>query len=209
MMTPVEIIPLFSVPLYRSTMAISDSVKRSARDLGYFRIDAGNGYQSVNTRVLDEPEFNSIKIEIMSQVDFFSAQLCVSPGISFKLTNSWMMKHMQGDWAQEHSHTNSLLSGIVYIDTDGTSGDINFNSRSSIFPSAVDVEFSAYNIYNSRGWTITPQTGDVLIFPSTLLHSVSKNIYNKARYCLSFNMFMQGGLGSVKDSINQLNLNVS
>jgi uncharacterized protein (TIGR02466 family) len=119
------------------------------------------------------------------------------------------MKHLRGDWAQEHSHTNSLLSGIVYLDTDETAGDIHFNNRSSIFPSAVDVEYSGYNIYNSRGWSITPKTGDVLIFPSTLLHSVSKNIYNKARYSLSFNMFVEGKLGAVKNSINQLSLDFS
>ena len=206
MMTPVEIIPLFSVPLYRSTMTISDDVKRSARDLEYSRIDAGNGYQSVNTRVLDTPEFKYIKSEILSQVDFFSRQLCVSPSVTFKLTNSWVMRHDRGDWAQEHSHTNSLLSGIVYLDTDGTTGDINFNSRSNIFPAAIDIEFSGYNIYNSKGWTITPHSGDVLIFPSTLLHSVSENTCNNGRYCLSFNMFVDGELGMVKDSINRLSV---
>lgn len=207
-MTPVEILPLFSVPLYKSTMPITDEMKLAAKGLEYFRVDAGNGYQSVDTRVLDIPEFEDIKTEIMNQVDFFCMQLKISPSVKFKLTNSWVMKHMQGDWAQEHCHTNSLLSGLVYIDTDGTTGDIHFNGRSGIFPSAIDIEFTDYNIYNSRGWAITPRTGDVLLFPSTLFHRVSNNMYGRGRYCLSFNMFVDAELGVLKNSVNRLSINI-
>ena len=48
------------------------------------------------------------------------------------------------------------------------------------------------NEYNAREITITPQQGDLFIFPGFVKHWVSKNLSNQDRYVLVFDLFPTG-----------------
>ena len=59
-----------------------------------------------------------------------------------------------------------------------------------------------HNIYNSLKWTIRPEKGMVVMFPSDLFHYVTTNMSNQLRYSLAFNMMLRGKFGNPSSFIN-------
>ena len=58
---------------------------------------------------------------------FIHDVLDVSQEAKFEMTNSWSSKHIKGDESGPHNHANSMLSGILYLQTDDKSGDVLFH----------------------------------------------------------------------------------
>jgi uncharacterized protein (TIGR02466 family) len=205
-MNNTDIIPLFAVPMYVSNISVDSDVKQIIKNIEYEYI--GNGYASISKNILDLPELIHLRNEIEKQIESYTrTTLFVAEHISFEIINSWAMMHQKGDYAPEHNHDCSLLSGIVYIDTDDSAGEITFRKDSNftnLFPSALNLEVSGYNIYNSKKWSFTPKSGQIYMFPSFLLHQVSKSNSDKNRYCIAFNVFPKGKLNAGK--MNELDL---
>ena len=61
-----------------------------------------------------------------------------------------------------------------------------------------------WNYYNSHQWTVKVNRGDLLIFPSSLLHSVSNVKMQKKRCTLAFNTMIKGSIGG--DDLTELTL---
>lgn len=200
MMKEYTIVPLFSSPIFNTTIdPIPEEVKQYLFDVSYERMFVGNGWYSDDKYILDKPECAWLKDQVMSALQIYVKEvLKVRDGIEFEMTNSWVVKHDKGDWGQSHVHTNSLLSGVVYLQTDEKSGSIMFNRDSiqqNLFPNAIDIEFSEYNVYNSKHWAFQPKNDQIFFFPSTVLHSITENESDITRYSLAFNFFVKGKLG--------------
>lgn len=189
-----NIIPLFSTPIFLSKISsVTADELDGINDLIF------DGKYSADKYVLEREEFASLKSKIEEAIHrYVYKSLNVAEYIEFYITNSWVVKHEKGDSAQLHRHDNSLLSGVVYIQTDETTGAIVFDtgSPSSIFPPAIRVEYSSLNLVNSPSWAHYPFDNDILIFPSHVLHKVEENTSDKTRYSLAFNVFLRGRLGN-------------
>ena len=85
----------------------------------------------------------------------------------------WAMISQLGFAGEAHSHSGSI-SGVLYLD----SGESSSDQGSLIF-------------YSAKGETITkisPSTGDLVLFPSSQIHSVSSYNSTIKRIILSFNL---------------------
>ena len=60
---------------------------------------------------------------------------------------------------------------------------------------SIRIPYSESNIFNLDTYTITPIENQLVLFPSTLQHSVDINMSENERYALSFNVFPVGKLG--------------
>jgi len=90
-------------------------------------MSSNNGDYTKDKYVLNDPKVSNLKNKILENVyKFTSDELKVSNEVEFYLTNSWVVRHRKMDWAQQHVHTNSILSGIYYIDVGEKSGKLNF-----------------------------------------------------------------------------------
>jgi ectoine hydroxylase-related dioxygenase (phytanoyl-CoA dioxygenase family) len=56
-----------------------------------------------------------------------------------------------------------------------------------------------YNSFNSNSWWFSVETGDIVLFPSSLTHMVETKKGDNTRVSLSFNVFIKGTLGSNKN----------
>ena len=196
-----SVTPLFAIPVFNTMVEpISDELKNFVFNLEYERMFVGNGYYSTDKYVLHRPECKPLYEAIMYRVNLFTHDfLHTTPDIHFEMTNSWVVKHEKGDWGQSHVHTNCLLSGVVYLQTDDKSGKIVFRKETgynNLFPNGVDVDFTTWNIFNARSWSFQPHDNELFIFPSTLLHSIDKNESDAERYSLAFNFFPRGKFGT-------------
>jgi uncharacterized protein (TIGR02466 family) len=123
-----------------------------------------------------------------------------------KISLMWANKSDMGQWHHRHNHPWSLLSGIIYLQ--GLSGRTWFSRKSdyclpnAFFLGLKDEDQESFLIHKHE---IKEKT--MLIFPSTLEHSVDENLMSIPRISLSFNTFPSGEVGDI-DNLCGLNLNV-
>jgi uncharacterized protein (TIGR02466 family) len=180
---------LFSKPLYRGDISVGTP------DLSKVKwVPNQENWVSDNMQILNEPEFQSIGAQLFALThEFFHGIMKVDRGTEIYITESWLNKTEKGQMHHRHWHPNSVLSGVLYIDTDGTTGKTVFiNSEYSTF----EFNLEEANIYNSKKWGITPRIGDVLLFPSNVEHMVDTYEGDKPRITLSFNTFVKGTINS-------------
>lgn len=198
-----QIFPLFSTPLY--VRNLGGFAKPDLRFLEYSnRTPSGESFgflSSVDKHVLDRPELAGLRQLVAAEVEFYAHSLfAVSRSAEFYLTNSWVNIYGRGDQAGAHMHHNSLLSGVLYLQASEAGGEIVFHrpAMSQIpFPSAIDPDVDAHNIYNCRSWGYQPKTNDICIFPSVLSHSVQPNQSDEPRWSLAFNVYVRGEFGAI------------
>jgi uncharacterized protein (TIGR02466 family) len=122
----------------------------------------------------------------------------IDPKISFYFTNSWAMKHREGDYAHAHAHSNSVISGVFYVEVPKNSGNLIFHKNSynssNAMISSLALPYKKYNQYNSEEWSIKTEDNLLVLFPSNLTHSVPVSFNKKDRYCIAFNCFIKGTL---------------
>jgi ectoine hydroxylase-related dioxygenase (phytanoyl-CoA dioxygenase family) len=67
----------------------------------------------------------------------------------------------------------------------------------------IRLEPTEWNLHNSRTWWFPVNTGDVVLFPSSLVHEVPPTTSSEKRLSLAFNTFLKGYLGENKE-LNEL-----
>lgn len=192
-----EAIPLFPIPIFRSSIEISEDLKSLVKHNEFERMPNESAWYTKNKYLLNSQELTPLKEKIVENLNYYVYNILeIQPNVTFKLLTSWAVKMEKGNWGQRHSHPNSILSGVVYINTPPNCGDIAFyKNHSNIFPEALTVEYLQWNSLNSKAWAYSPSEGDILIFPSHLEHSMNVNTSNSDRYSVAFNFFPTGVFG--------------
>lgn len=207
-----EVIPLFATPIYVNNIGIDNSIKEYVQNLEFYEIQSTPGKLSYNTHVLESLALKKIKNEIQNHINNYTHEILQAhDDIDFYITNSWVTMHEVGDYAPSHIHSNSLLSGTVYINIP--------NDDDSLFeftaPESYRVfemfrpKIKSFNMWNSTTSCFKPETGNIFLFPSALSHGTTKmTSTTEKRYCLAFNIFIKGELGDIAQdgagSINRL-----
>ena len=209
-----NVTPLFGIPLYQSYVeGVVQQDLEYIKSLNYVRYPSGDGYGTQDKFLLDNPKLSKLKNSILKNCDHYLYDvLGVDKSIKFEITNSWSNLHKKGDTSGSHTHRNSMISGVFYVQTDESSGEIMFHNEKTnynIFTPTVNVPFnnSNLNIFNAEGWAIKPKNNMLILFPSTLKHSVFENKSFQDRYSVAFNMFAFGKFGF--DNVTQLGLDNS
>ena len=189
---------LFSIPVLQTEINITKKLNHFVDKQERKLIEpARNGLVSTDNYILDNKNFNETKKQIVKEIEYYKNNiLCVKKHIDLYIKNSWIMFHEANHFSHSHFHLNSFLSGILYIKTPPNSGGIVFHSpsiNSSLLP-LLNIPFEKYNEHNSSTWTIPLKEGKLLLFPSSLSHSVTSNLSLDTRICVSFNVLMKGDL---------------
>ena len=110
-----------------------------------------------------------------------------------KINLMWANRSEYLQWHHPHTHPNSILSGIIYIQ--GLSGATWFSRQSDY-----DIQ-NRYHVLLPDDARIIhkqePEEGVLLIFPSTLYHSAEENMSAVDRITISFNTFFKGKIGTL------------
>jgi uncharacterized protein (TIGR02466 family) len=204
-----NIIPLFSTPLYENSLDIDSEVLEFVKGIDYVPCNPSDileGVMSVNNYILEVPQLKTFKNQIEQVVDNFLKVNLKFTQIYFNITTSWVVKHNENHRGKSHFHRNSLFSGVVYLQVSDNSGDIIFlnSSKNPLYPTEIELQATEYNVFNALSWAITPKQNSILIFPSHVKHKVTPNKSNKDRYVIAFNIFPSGILD--KGNIAELHL---
>ena len=185
-----KVIPLFPTKLYAFEYE-EDSwripcVEKEALGLRY----AKNTYNYItpNMYVLKTLPFLS---ELRDYIDKCLAEYVKAEtgnnDVQLCVTQSWFNVTEGKQAHHEHSHHNSFVSGVVYINA--AEGDIitfhPFNNSINLF----------LKPHGEEPLSVSVNTGDLILFPSNLAHSVPFLDREYRRLSLAFNTFPVGKLG--------------
>jgi len=128
-------------------------------------------------------------------IDYFNKVVCTDNSIIPYITQSWINYTEPNQFHHRHSHSNSYVSGVFYINADKKVDQIRFYKSDH---QEIQLNIVQHNVFNSMGWWFFIQTGDVVLFPSTLRHEVPLTTGANTRISLSFNVFFKGKIGTNK-----------
>jgi uncharacterized protein (TIGR02466 family) len=127
--------------------------------------------------------------------EYFSQIVAPMKDVSLYVTQSWVNYSKQGQWHHSHEHPNSILSGVFYVQSDATD-KIYFEKNHY---EQISFPTEKFNLYNSKTWWLEATQGRLVIFPSSLRHSVNAVETDHTRISLSFNTFARGMIGSAEN----------
>ena len=132
------------------------------------------------------------------------------------LNSAWVVSQHENEYNPLHNHTGCDISGVIYLKTPDTKGRRNIESKKGKDDNDGDISFvhSAmgnrnFDVLEKGIFTISPQVGQMVLFPSYLLHTVYPFMGKEERRCIAFNAvyrigdknknFMAGDLSGVKN----------
>ena len=146
--------------------------------------------------LLEEERFSFLKNQIDHHVrHFYHDVLGYAQEVYPSMTTSWLVKSLPGQESEWHCHGNSVISGVVYLNSFEDCGNILFKEELQMMK-PLHPPIQSNNIFNTRMCFFTPQRGLILLFPSTLFHKVDKNRSNYERISIAFNYFLKGNFKS-------------
>ena len=196
--------PLFPYPVFTYEIEVGELER-------LFLLDQYPNNVLANTGNLTSKDYNILKNKEVKLLDK-KLLLCMNDAFNrihtpqnrckLHITQSWLNFTSKDQYHHQHTHPNSILSAVLYLKA--TEGDCilfhhpNFNNNYEIYS-------NQYDMFNSRSWKIPVRENIILIFPSTLPHSVPNVVHDNLRVSLSLNTFIKGELG-VPTDLNYLKL---
>ena len=191
---------IFSTPIYAAQL----NRKFSTKELSFVNITKKDVFKnegnitSNDAYILENKVFKNLKKEINLIVqDYFNKVMLSTKDITPCITQSWLNYTEKNQFHHQHSHPNSLVSGVLYIDSNKEFDKIKFFKK-DIYGQGFKTKISGWNTWNSESWWCPVNTGDILLFPSSLKHMVECKEGDNIRISLAFNTFVKGTLGSYK-----------
>jgi uncharacterized protein (TIGR02466 family) len=152
---------------------------------------------SENFYILNDEKLKDLKSFVHESVlDYFKEVYSPDKLVVPYITQSWVNYTKPGQYHHKHSHTNSIISGVFYIDADNEVDKIHLYKNTS--SNQITVTTKNWNIYNSESHYYNVKSNDLIMFPSNLQHMVETTNNKKTRISLAFNVFLKGYLGDDK-----------
>lgn len=196
-MNPPVIHSIFPWPVYTALLErdLSEDEIAFAYEQGEdYEINVG-GMISKNRHVLDHDRMADLRAMIDRNIDLY-VQRVIAPRdpIRIYITQSWFNMLKLGMHHHQHTHANSIISGVVYFKTQpGDAISFYRNDQRHMFL----ISSVANNHFNSDTARVTVEDNEIVLFPSSLTHGVEPVDVdrNEGRLSLSFNTFIQGDVG--------------
>jgi len=197
-----ELLQIFPIPVLicKYENSIEEEFK-FIQNLRYIEQKENRNFKSDDTYLLKHKELSKIKDFIYESLNKYTQKILQTKQ-RLVVTQAWTNRNPPNSKHHEHVHPNSILSGVFYFRQSKTLPPIQFSKS---VQDGIKLNPEKYNQINSETFLLPMVDGELVLFPSSLRHSVPLNKGNEERYSMSFNTFSIDELGS-KDSLTHLNL---
>jgi len=156
-----------------------------------------HNYVSEKSYILNHEKMKNIKTFIEKGIKYYTEEiLCPSnKDVELYITESWCNYTTKGQSHHRHNHSNGIISGVLYIDVDKDNDKIHFYNK-TYDRIDIPVDENKFNNYNSTAWWLPVENGKLILFNSSLEHSVEEIKSNHIRVSISFNTFIKGEIGT-------------
>ena len=188
-----EIEGLFPIPLLRSRRLLEPAlVAALARQINDAHVKKNAKSSQLSHTEIVGPDANDLYRRLAAAaapklVDF--GVLLFGDRLNWTIKEMWTNALDTGGAQSMHAHANSFVSGVVYLSPSHPSANTVFvrNPGSNEFTFRHNSRTAQVGPYNAGKW-VTPEIepGDMVLFPSYLLHEVPRN-QGGPRLTLAFN----------------------
>ena len=188
-----ELLQLFAIPLLIVPYAEPiDEELAYLKTLSYRRQKDNGNFRSDDSYLLRQEKLKSIKNFLGESVNKFTTNVLNSKQ-RLIITQCWANRNPKGSRHHEHVHPNSIISGVMYFQINEKLPPIQFSKTNQ---DGVKLDPEKYNHVNSESFMLPCKPGELILFPSSLKHSVPINHGDEDRISISFNTFSIDALGS-------------
>ena len=159
-----------------------------------------NNKGNINTKdnyILNRKQFKNIK-KFLDKCckDYLDTIICPKNNVELYITQSWLNYTEANQYHHRHEHPNSVVSGVLYFDSDIKNDKILFTSSKGYQQIKPEIDNTKWNLWNSGTWFFSVETGNLFMFPSSTTHQVESKKGTNTRISLAFNTFYKGTVGS-------------
>ena len=190
--TPLLIVP-YEQPIDKELAYLKTISYREQKSNGNFRSD--------DSYLLRNEEFKDIKNFLGEAVNKFTTNVLNSKQ-RLVITQCWANRNPKGSKHHEHVHPNSIISGVMYFQINEKLPPIQF---AKTYQEGMKLDPIKYNHLNSESFLLPCKPGELILFPSSLKHSVPVNQGDEDRISVSFNTFCIDAIGS-EQSLTHLDI---
>ena len=189
--------PLLIVPYEQSI----DKELSYLKTISYRKQQQNGNFRSDDSYLLRNEEFKNIKNFLKESVDKFTTNV-LNTKQRLVITQCWANRNPKGSQHHEHVHPNSIISGVMYFQINEKLPPISFTKDRQ---DGMKLNPEKYNHMNSETFMLPCKPGELILFPSSLRHSVPTNHGEEDRISVSFNTFCIDAIGS-EQSLTHLDI---
>ena len=194
--------PLFATPVAKTTIKLnSDDVLK----MRMYQLECNHqGFEaSVSDNIISDLGLSDLESQFKTILkDFKTNNIGLPESIDITITTSWLINAIPGTSSEIHFHENSYMSGVLAVDCI-EDYPIQFK-RHNYSAGQIPVVFEHINPAQEMNF-VPISTGELMLFPSTLLHGTTINTTQTIPLFLVFNSFITGTIGTGR---GRLNINV-
>ena len=197
-----ELLQLFPIPLlilpYKQPI---DKELAYLKTISYREQKQNGNFRSDDSYLLRDEKFKDIKNFLKESVDKFTTNV-LNTKQRLVITQCWANRNPKGSKHHEHVHPNSIISGVMYFQINEKLPPIKFAKTNQ---DGMKLDPEKYNHVNSESFMLPCKPGELILFPSSLRHSVPINQGEEDRISVSFNTFCIDAIGS-EQSLTHLDI---
>ena len=189
---------LFAIPLYRTIIGVPTESEQEHLKGVAMTPGRSQALNSTNLHILDVIQLRELRGKIDQGILEYMKHLGVDmTKISMNITTSWVNRYARGDLTHQHHHSNSIISGVYYLEDCDETAPIQFHRAPgyvNLWPNTINLPIQQHNALNIDVVTVIPKMGELIMWPSHLAHSVPPNQSDTDRHTIAFNTFVKGTL---------------
>jgi uncharacterized protein (TIGR02466 family) len=133
---------------------------------------------------------------VYERFQFLHSRFDFDPTVRQEIINVWINLNANSITGAPHSHPTATFSAVYWPQCSEGSGALEFMTpivaNRYTFPDGIRTKM---NPFNSDMWSIKPQVGRIVFFPSWLTHFVRPNTDGKDRISIAFNSLFENRVG--------------
>jgi uncharacterized protein (TIGR02466 family) len=150
-------------------------------------VSNGGGWQSDNLDITTQ-ELAELFAEVGKRLDEVHRAFEFNPSTRQVITEAWININQKGHFNYSHDHPGSLFSAVYYVKGGADKGELELKTPIAAHTYTISGEMvGSFNAFTGHAMVIPPVTGDLLIFPSWLLHRVNMSQSEEERISIAFN----------------------
>ncbi len=197
-----ELLQIFPTPLlivpYEQSL---DKELAYLKTISYRKQEQNGNFRSDDSYLLRNEEFKDIKNFLGEAINKFTTNV-LNTKQRLVITQCWANRNPKGSQHHEHVHPNSIISGVMYFQINEKLPPISFTKDRQ---DGMKLNVEKYNHMNSETFMLPCKPGELILFPSSLRHSVPTNHGEEDRISVSFNTFCIDAIGS-EQSLTHLDI---
>lgn len=199
-----NIVPLFAIPLFIDELMVSQSDKEICKALSLRHDGPANMHITISPRILELPELNNLLTCAQRAIDVYTKDILhIAPRTGINMTTSWYIEITDQSNISHHYHSHSIFTGVIVLDASPNSKLTLHVEAPPIIPKIFELDYSEYNIFNSKSWFVNLEPNHIYIFPSTINHSAEVEQVGGHLKLVAFDTFISGSIG---EELNHIQL---